>query len=63
MNRKECSGCIYHKKIQYAGYGSTFGCVYILETGVPRGCPPGPHCKKYARKKRKKTAKPPEPPV
>lgn len=24
MNRKECSGCEYHREIRYVGGGSTF---------------------------------------
>lgn len=50
MNRKECSGCEYHREIRYVGSGSTRGCMYMAMTGQPRGCPPGPHCNRYTRK-------------
>lgn len=61
MNRKECSGCEYHREIRYLSGGSVRGCMYMAMTGQPRGCPPGPRCNKYIKKKhekRKKEAKP-----
>ena len=41
MNRKECSGCEYHREIRYVGGGSTRGCMYmacLLYTSWPLWC-------------------------
>ena len=34
-----CSVCIHHTKIN-----RNIGCLYITDTGKPRGCPPGEKC-------------------
>lgn len=57
MDRKECSGCEYHREIRYLNGGSTRGCMYMAMTGQSRGCPLGPRCDKYIKKKRWKRKK------
>ena len=35
--RKSCKGCIHHRYT----YSGIKGCCFMLDTGVPRGCPAG----------------------
>ena len=45
MNRESCKGCVHHRPLSSDGYDLLKCCLYILDTGAPRGCPPE-HCTK-----------------
>ena len=52
MNRESCKGCVHHRPLSSDGYDLLKCCLYILDTGAPRGCPPE-HCTKKRLKKRR----------
>ena len=37
MNRRTCNGCVHRRPIST---NHVTACHYILDTGLPRGCPP-----------------------
>lgn len=47
-NQKYCSGCSHYRSFNGSmSSANMLGCHYILDTDVPRDCPPGKGCKYY----------------
>ena len=52
MKSRRCARCTHSSRLM--GTSSELVCLYILDTGEPRGCPVGKECNKFEGKSQRR---------